>query len=136
MLFGHTFGKGKAYYFGFDAFGAYDPLRIESQNPEANPGYQMYLDVLASIMKDAGISAPLRPVLLDDRGQVKGWLNLVNLCPKESGNQRYFILTRDQGITKYATGDIPAASALERPAFLYDVIEGTEIGFATPRSFA
>ena len=128
VLFRNTFGRGKAYYFACDAFGAYGQLRIASRTLEANPGYQFYLDALAAILKEAGVAAALRPVALDDKGQIQGWLNFWNTGVKQSGTQRYFVLTRDHGIAAHATPDVRAAMLLERPAFLYDVLAGVELG--------
>ena len=126
VFFQNTFGRGRAIYCAFDVFGATVSARTGSGKPEGYAKFEPLQKALVAAFEAAGFKAPVAAVFAEGKATRVPFLRLFN---KTTGVNRYVLATRDQGIALTGISDVAARLVFDRPAHIYDVLAGAELGF-------
>jgi hypothetical protein len=125
VFFVNTFGKGRAYYLACDLFRSYHDVSAAAAAPEGLRSLLFVQDAMEKVLKETGFASPLTIVT---RGPTPVRVPFVNSYAKELGDQRYYILVRDQGVYESSPPDQQATVVLDRTGYLYDVLAGEFLG--------
>jgi len=127
VFFGNNFGKGRAFYFACDLLGAYAAARKGSTESEGYKAFLVIQNAIDGILREADCPAPV--VALGAKGAATRE-TFLRIYPKTTGGaDRYFIVTRDQGVTGASLSDRPATLVFDRKGYLYDTLAGRALGY-------
>jgi len=132
IVYANQFGKGRAYYFAADLFGAYSAANEKSGDPGVVAQIQFIQGLFEKILGEAGVQPQIDVRLRDPQtGRDEGRCPWVWMKMKHAGQTRYVTVFRHYGVMDNALPDIPVTLDLAQGGVIYDVVAGKPLGRGT-----
>jgi hypothetical protein len=129
-MFHRQVGGGHAWYMGFDGFAAYTQLRARAHEAEPRRAMLLLQNTVLGMLESAGVSPR---VSVRDRDPQAGTVG--DRTPwvwpflKDAGTNAFVTVIRDYFAMGVPFEDRAVRVEFDRQAWVYDVLDGVEIGF-------
>jgi hypothetical protein len=128
-LFVNPFGKGKALYFACDFFRAYNEAVDKSGGAEGYAQMVFAQETFEKALREIGWRPPVTTLTPGADGKAAR-APFFRTWHKVLGDQRYFLSCRLQkAFFEAPAADLPATALFDQPGYVYDVLNGKELGW-------